>query len=72
MGMSTNTVGIIPADEKWKEMKLIYDTCLKNKIEIPKKVNEFFNDEEPDEKGVKIYLKYEKWDDGDMCSGVEI
>jgi hypothetical protein len=57
MGMSTNIVGIVPADEKFKEMKLIWDTCIKNKVKIPKEVEKFFNDETPDSAGVVIDIE---------------
>lgn len=61
MSMSSHVVGIIPADSKFKEYKLIYDSCLKNNIAIPKEVEEFFNDEPPDEKGVLIDLEVTNW-----------
>lgn len=56
MGMSTYVVGIKPADEKFKKMKSIYDLCEEQGIDIPDEVEDFFDGERPDEKGVTIYL----------------
>jgi hypothetical protein len=56
MGMSINIVGIIPVDEKYKEMELIFNTCKKNKIAIPNEVVDFFNGEHPDPKGTIVEL----------------
>ena len=49
--------GFIPPDERFREMKAVYDTCKKAGIDIPQKVSEFFNHEEPDENGVSIDLE---------------
>jgi hypothetical protein len=56
MGMSTSVYGIIPADEKFRKMKAIYDLCEEQGIDIPDEVEDFFDGERPDENGVKIYL----------------
>ena len=72
MGMSTHVVGIKPPDAIWKQMKLIWDTCEAAGIdEIPKKVGEFFNWEEPDEKGVILEIPHEEWSD-ESREGIEI
>lgn len=56
MGMSTSVYGIVPADDKFKKMKAIFDLCEEQGIEIPEEVIEFFNNEPPTEDGVKIYM----------------
>lgn len=56
MGVSTYIVGIKPADEKWKQMKAIWDACAKADVAIPDEVDEFFDGEEPDDEGVVVPL----------------
>lgn len=57
MGMSTYVVGIRPPGDKWKQMKAIYDACSVAGISLPEAVEEFFNFERPDDKGVIVELK---------------
>ena len=57
MGMSTYVYGIAPADEKWRQMKDIYDKCVAAKISVPEEVSKFFNYETPEENGVNIDLR---------------
>jgi len=54
--MSTSLVGIKPPDEKWKQMKAIWDACRSAKIDPPKEVEDFFDGEIPDDKGVVVGL----------------
>ena len=56
--MSTHVIGIKPADEEWKKMKAIWDACEDAKVEIPSKVLDFFNGEEPNDHGVVIDLEF--------------
>ena len=56
MGMSTHIIGFRPADEKWKKMKAIYDSCRAAGVDVPKAVYEFFDYSWPDEAGVKVDL----------------
>jgi hypothetical protein len=57
MGMSTYLIGFAPPDEKWHQMKDVYDACMKAKVPIPRDVEKFFNDEPPDDSGVQIEEK---------------
>jgi hypothetical protein len=50
MSMSTHIVGFRPADQKWKEMKAIWDACTKAGVDIPDAVDEFFDGEDPGDK----------------------
>lgn len=54
MGMSTYVLGFREPDEEWKKMKEVYDVCVKNKIEPPKEVHEFFNWEPPKDEGIEV------------------
>jgi hypothetical protein len=87
MSDSFYVIGIKPPDEKWKQMKAIWDACEGAGIQPPEEVEDFFGDEKPDNKGVKITLGacYElgrdegkqnqygaSYYDGDMEEGIEI
>ncbi len=56
MGMSTSVCGIIPADEKYRKMKSIYDQCEELSVVPPEEVTDFFNGEPPDSTGVVLWL----------------
>ena len=73
MSMSTNVVGIIPADDKYKKMKAIYDLCREQDIDVPTEVSVFFNEDEPDESGMVVDLEdvAHKWSD-ENSEGYEI
>jgi len=60
MSMCTYVYGIAPADEKFRQMKSIYDNCVAAKIPIPEEVSKFFNYETPEENGVNINLRETK------------
>jgi hypothetical protein len=60
-------------DEKWQNMKDIWDACEKASVIIPEEVEGYFNGENPDPAGIEIDIGYllEEWDnDGD--SGYQI
>lgn len=54
MGMCTYVIGFKPVDEKYKNMRSVYDACKNAGVEIPKEVRDFFCDSEPDDAGVRI------------------
>lgn len=54
MGMSTFVSAFIPPDEKWRQMKAVWDACTRAAVPVPRDVRSFFNEEEPDERGVRI------------------
>lgn len=56
MSTSYHVCGIIPADEKYKQMLEIYDLCKKVNISLPKEINEFFNYSVPNKTGIIIDL----------------
>lgn len=56
MSMTLNIEGVKVRDSKWENMKKIWDACSATNIPIPKEVNDYFNGETPDEKGVKVSL----------------
>lgn len=71
MSMSTHVIGFVPPDEKWKQMKVIWDACSKADIALPGEVEEFFDGEEPSEKGQEVEIPYSKWSDENR-QGIEV
>ncbi len=76
MSMSTHVVGFKPADDKWRQMKAIWDACMKAKVNTPEEVDQYFGDNEPDESGVVVEQKAlgaacKKWE-AEMQSGFEV
>lgn len=57
MSLSTHVSGIKPADEKFKQMKAVWDACIAARVKIPEDVNKFFGGEDPDEHGVVVSSK---------------
>lgn len=57
--MSTwwDVIGVRPPDEKWQQMKAIYDACAAAGVEIPQEVDDFFNGEKPDPDGIRVSLE---------------
>jgi type IV secretory pathway TraG/TraD family ATPase VirD4 len=73
MGMSTHVVGIKPADEKFNQMRSLWEACEKARVTIPLEVVEFFGGETPDEAGVIVDLEnaVQPWRD-DSADGYEV
>ncbi len=57
MSVSTEIIGFKPADEKWKKMKAIWDSCEKAEIDVPDEVDKFFDGYPPDNAGVEVKLE---------------
>jgi phage terminase large subunit-like protein len=51
MGVSYDVVGIKPADEKYTQMKNIYELCERANVQVPKEVREFFRGTMPGARG---------------------
>lgn len=71
MGMSTTVVGFAPPDERWRQMKAIWDNCKAAGISPPPEVEKFFDYREPDPNGVEVELPKREWSN-DHASGFEI
>lgn len=54
MSMSTHAVGLRPPDDEWRKMKAAWDACKDIGVKPPVEVQEFFEYDEPDDKGVEI------------------
>lgn len=71
MSMSTNVYGFVPPDDNWKAMKKVWDACKSAGVDIPNKVDKFFNYQDPDPAGTEIDIPYDDYSD-DSRSGIEI
>lgn len=57
MSMSMHVVGYKPVDEKWREMKAVWDSCKEAGVAIPCAVDEFFGDRGPDNAGQEVEIE---------------
>lgn len=57
MGASYHVEGFVPPDDKFNQMRAVWDACHTAGIDPPQDVEEFFDGEPPDLAGVSIYLK---------------
>lgn len=71
VSMSTYVKGFAPADETWQKMKDIWDACVAAQVRIPEAVDDFFDGEPPDPRGVEVGLPAREWRDGDR-EGYEV
>jgi len=71
MSMTTHVIGIVPADEKWLKMKEVWDVCRAAGFDPPDEVYDFFEGQDPDDKGMAVEIPHEEWA-ADMDQGVEI
>ncbi len=57
MGMSTHAVGFRQADERWNQMKAVWEACEVSGTAIPIEVEQFFNSDPPEDKpGMEVPL----------------
>jgi hypothetical protein len=68
MSESRFVYGIAPPDDRWKQMKQIWDACQTAGIDAPDEVHDFFGEEGPDEAGVVLELTSREWVDQDPNS----
>lgn len=71
--MSTSVVGFRPIDEKWKQMKAVWDACESAGVDPPEEVAKFFEYCEPDNAGVEVSIRdaATKWHNS-YASGYEV
>jgi len=69
MSMSTRVEAYKdPEDEKYIQYKAIWDACREAYVQVPDEVMSYFGYETPDEHGVRVNLKHEKFSDRDSVS----
>lgn len=56
MSMSSHFTGFSPPDDKWRQMKAVWDACANAHIPPPKEVSEYFDYRTPDETGVEVRI----------------
>lgn len=54
MGMSTHVAGYKAPDDRWRQMKAIWDACQAAKVPAPQEVYDYFEGEAPDPEGVEV------------------
>ena len=59
MGTYLFVEGIRKSDDKFKQMKAVWDACMKADIELPKEIQKFFNWRDPDKEGLRVKLTEE-------------
>lgn len=57
MSIIMHIEGFAPPDNRWREMKAVYDSCTQADIPVPIIVQEYFNFSPPDPSGVVINLR---------------
>lgn len=69
-------IGLVPPDERWKDMKAIWDACKVAGVEPPEEVHNFFRGSEPEPSGIVVdipqrpYSYSDKF--GEHTIGIEI
>lgn len=71
MGMSTHVTGFVPPDDRWQQMKAVYDSCTAAGIDPPTEVERFFDGQAPDPSGQEVDIPHRDWQD-DHRQGIEI
>ena len=56
MSMSTHVYGFRPPDERWQQMKAVFDASKAAGIQVPIEVESFFENGEPDTSGQEVDL----------------
>ncbi len=56
MSMTTQIWGVIPPNKDYLKMKAVWEACTDACIEIPEDVEDYFEGEEPDKKGMRIKI----------------
>jgi hypothetical protein len=54
MGMSTHVIGFKAPDDRWQQMKAVWDACAAANVAIPQEVDDYFEGEAPDLAGVEV------------------
>ena len=57
MGMSTHIIAIGEPGDKHSKMFAAYEACSAAGLDVPKEVNEYFNWDSPNEKGLEIDIE---------------
>lgn len=71
MSMSMYVVGIMPPNQRYLEMKAIWDSCVQADIPVPEGVEEYFHGEDPDDTGIRIDISSSEWQ-SDCDGGLEV
>jgi hypothetical protein len=67
----SHVIGFVPPDDKWKQMKAVWDNCKALGIDPPTEVEGLFCGNEPSEHGMSIKIPHSIWSD-DRRDGIEV
>lgn len=71
MSVDLSVHGFRPPDERWDQMKAIYDSCKAAGVSPPGEVEEFFDYTRPDDAGAEVEIPIKAWN-SEYASGYEI
>ena len=73
MSMSMHVTAFRPPDARWAKMKAIFDACEGADVTIPAEVQDFFNGDVPDAKGIQVDIRdlLQPWAD-DSREGLQL
>lgn len=71
MSMSSWVVGVVLPDAEYKKMLAVWKACEKAGVEVPQRVEEYFEGEEPDGKGLTVEIPHEEYN-AEMQNGFEV
>lgn len=71
MGTDYRVIGIIPLGDRLEKLKKARDACIEAEIEIPNEITDSLDEENLDEKGLKVEIEFERYCKRDEC-GIEV
>jgi hypothetical protein len=54
MSSTLRVTGIVPRDDRYDEMRAVYDACIKARVDVPDEVANFFGYSKPLDQGTEI------------------
>lgn len=73
MSMSTEVKGFRPPDERWQQMKAVWDACVAANVPIPEPVAEFFGWTAPNPAGIEVKIPHREYTNRERVEdGIEI
>lgn len=61
MSFSMHVFGFVPPDETWAKHKAVWDACKALGVDIPEKVERFFDEGDPSDHGKEVPLTVVEW-----------
>jgi hypothetical protein len=71
VSMSTSVVGFVPPDAEYKKKEAAWHACKAAGVDIPRELEKFFDDREPDPAGMRVSIPAKEWR-SDCQDGYEV